>query len=121
MEGRYRLTKAKKKTDPRVEELVSLISNLDGLNLELAKDMLKEYCWMLEQMDQLKSLVDAYGVVEVTERGGAGNRHEVKEESKYFLAYQRLVPKTIAVASAIKKFCKDNEREVPEDDGFDEL
>lgn len=118
MEGWFRLTKKK---DGRVEELAALISNLDGLNLALAKDMLEEYVWMLDQMDELKAMVDTYGIVEVTERGGSGNRHEVKEESKYFIAYQRLVTKTIAVASAIKKFCKDNEREVPEDDGFDEL
>ena len=116
-----RKTAADKRVDAKVEELASLIQNLDGLNLALAKDMLAEYVWMVEQMEALKREVGRSGVVLVTERGGENNRHEVLEESKYFIAYQRLVPKVIATASAIKKFCKDNAQEAVETDEFAEF
>ena len=42
-----RKTAADKRVDAKVEELASLIQNLDGLNLALAKDMLAEYVWMV--------------------------------------------------------------------------
>lgn len=109
-------TKSKK-----VEELAALIQNLDGLNYELAKDMLEEYVWMTGQMESLKREVEKSGVIIKVEKGGENNRHTVFEESRYFIAYQRLVPKTIATATAIKRFCKDNAQEIPEDDGFDDL
>lgn len=97
--------------DARVEELAALVDTLTGLNLELARDMLREYVFMIDTMANLKAHVEREGVVVVTERGGENNRHDVKEESRYFVAYQRLVPKAIATAQAIKKFCKDNEKE----------
>lgn len=112
---------AAKTKNKRVEELAALIQNLDGLNFELAKDMLSEYVWMLGKMEALKAEVEKSGVVVQVEKGGENNRHIAYEESKYFTAYQRLVPKAIATASAIKKFCKDNAQEVPEDDGFEDL
>lgn len=112
------MARKKDANEKRVEELAAMVSNLDGLNLALAKDMLAEYVWMVDQMRQLKAEVDCRGVVEVTVRGGENNRHEVKEESKYFIAYQRLVTKAIATAAAIKKFCKDNEKESMATDEF---
>lgn len=107
--------------DARVEELAALVDTLTGLNLELARDMLREYVFMIDTMADLKEHVEREGVVVVTERGGENNRHDVKEESRYFVAYQRLVPKAIATAQAIKKFCKDNAQEAPERDEFDEF
>lgn len=97
-----------------------MVTTLDGLNLALAHDMLEEYSWMVVQMQDLKAEVNAHGVVEVVVTGGENNRHERKEESKHFIAYQRLVPKVIATASAIKKFVKDNEKESVATDEFED-
>ena len=108
----------RKQTTARVDELAAMIQNLDGLNLALAKDMLAEYVWMVGQMESLKAKVEETGIVHEVERGGENNRHVVQEESKHFIAYQRLVPKVIATAGAIKKFCKDNAQEAVETDEF---
>lgn len=109
----------KKKAPGRVDELAELVSGLDGLNYELARDMLSEYVWMVEQMGGLKTTVEREGIVKMVYRGGADNVRECEEESKHFIAYQRLVPKVIATASAIKKFCKDNATESVTEDEFD--
>lgn len=106
--------------DKRVKELADLVDNLNGLNYELAKDMLTEYVWIMKQMDNLKVTVEKEGIVKVIYRG-ANNQNECEEESKYFIAYQRLVTKAIAVAAAIKKFCKDNAVEDTASDEFDEF
>lgn len=109
-----------KRDTKRVDELAALVDNLNGLNYELARDMLTEYVWIVDQMAQLKATVEKEGIVKVTYRG-ANNQNEIEEESKYFIAYQRLVTKSIQVAAQIKKFCKDNSTESTETDEFDEF
>lgn len=108
-------------SDARVNELTELVDGLSGLNLEMARDMLRQYVFMVDQLDSLAERVAREGVVKVVERGGAENRHEVEEENKYFTAYGRLVPKAVQTAAAIKKFCKDNAAEAPEHDEFDDF
>ena len=49
--------------DARVEELAALVDTLTGLNLELARDMLREYVFMIDTMADLKAHVEREGVV----------------------------------------------------------
>lgn len=116
-------TKTKTKTgvsdvDKKLASLTAKVENLDGLNYELACDMLAEYAWMLKKMGELKEVMEREGIVREVERGGENNRHLVQEESKHFTAYGKLASKAVSTAGAIKRFCRDNATEAVDTDEF---
>lgn len=102
----------------KLAALTSQVENLDGLNHELACDMLAEYAWMIQKMGELKQVMEREGIVREVERGGENNRHLVQEESKHFTAYGKLVSKAVSTAGAIKRFVRDNSTEAVETDEF---
>lgn len=107
---------ARKVESTRIQRLRDESAKLSGFDKALLDDLLVEYDALAAMVESLRMDVERNGVMIVTEKGGANNRHDVLAENPAFTAYQKAIGRLGDLAKKISDFAKRSDEDVEEDE-----